>query len=106
LTSPDDAPTMPAMTRDVLIQVLSAAVGVEQKSDSFEVGEGHHVTFYVGQPGQAMVIGEIASGTLQEGFVEVVVRETHTTTFLDYDAVHAVATRPPKEEEKRRAGFA
>ncbi len=97
---------MPTMTRDVLHEVLAAADGVEANAESFEVGEGHHVTFYVGQPGQAMVVGDIAGGKLKEGFVELMTRETKTTTFLDYDAIHGVATRPPKEEEKRRAGFA
>ena len=42
----------------------------------------------------------------QHGFLEVVTRETRTTSFLAYDAIHAVSTRPPEEEEKRRAGFA
>jgi len=97
---------MPTMTRDVLTQVLSAAVGVDENGGSFEVGEGHHVTFYVGQPGQAMVVADIAGGKLRDGFVELMTRETNTTTFLDYDAIHGVATRPPKEEETRRAGFA
>jgi hypothetical protein len=96
---------MPTMTRDVLHEVLAAADGVEANTESFEVGEGYHVTFYVGQPGQAMVVGDVAGGKLQEGFVELMTRETKTTTFLDYDAIHGVATRPPKEEEKRRAGF-
>jgi hypothetical protein len=97
---------MPTMKREVLSEILVAAKGVDTKSGSFEVGEGHHVTFYVGQPGQAMVIGDVAGGKLADGFVELMTRETKTTTYLDYEAIHGVAVRPPKEEEKRRAGFA
>ncbi len=94
------------MTRDVLMQILSRCDGIKTKSETFDVAEGHHVSFYVGQPGQAMVVTDVDRGTLEAGFVEVRTRETHTTFFLDYDAIHAVASRPPKEEEKRRAGFA
>jgi hypothetical protein len=53
-----------------------------------------------------MVIGDVAGGKLADGFVELMTRETKTTTYLDYEAIHGVAVRPPKEEEKRRAGFA
>jgi hypothetical protein len=94
------------MTRDVLQTILSRAGGVKYEDGRFDVEKGHHVSIYVGQPGQAMVVSDVAGGKLEEGFVEIITRETRTTSFLAYDAVHAVSTRPPEEEEKRRAGFA
>ncbi len=106
LTPGRGAETMPAMTRDTLASILARADGVTLTDGRFEVGEKHHLSVYVGQPGQAMVMSDIAKGELVEGFLEIVTRETRTKSFLAYDAVHAVSTRPPDEEEKRRAGFA
>jgi hypothetical protein len=94
------------MTRDVLMKMLGRVDGVKLDGERFRVKEDHHLHFYLGRPGQAMIIREVASGALDPDFVEIVTRDSETRFFVDYSAVHAVATLPPKKDDHRRAGFA
>jgi hypothetical protein len=96
---------MPAMTPKVLEQILGRIEGVERKDHGYAVGEDHHLSFYVGQPGQAMVVSDVIRCHLHEEHVELLTRETHTTVFVACEDIHAVTARPPKEDEQRRAGF-
>lgn len=97
---------MQPMTRDVLRRILSRAPGVEASEDHYEIGKEHHLAFYLGEPGRAMVVGEVQRVSLEDDdFVEVYTRETGTTVYIPYDVVEAVAMKPPKQEG-RRAGFA
>ncbi len=94
------------MTRDVLRKILARAPGVEAKKDHYEIGKEHHLSFYLGEPGRAMVVGEIERIAIDDDdVVEVATRETGTTVYIPYDVIQAVAIKPPKEEEQRRAGF-
>jgi hypothetical protein len=98
---------MGAMTRDTLRRILGRAPGVSTTKGRHDIGKEHHLTFYLGEPGRAMVVGEIAYVVLdEEDFVEAGTHETGTTVYIPYDVIHAVAMRPPKEEADRRAGFA
>jgi len=93
------------MTREVLDKILSSAKGVTATEGSFEAGADHHVNFYIGQPGQAMVVNEVAACRLEEEYAVVTTREKRTTLYVEYAAIHAVSVRPPREEASRRAGF-
>jgi hypothetical protein len=94
------------MTRDVLLKVLGRVDGVKLDGQRFRVKDDHHLHFYLGRPGQAMIIRDIAQGTLDDEFVELVTRESENRFFVEYTALHAVATLPPKKDDHRRAGFA
>lgn len=94
------------MTRQTLAKILEAAEGIAAADGGrYEVADKHRVTFYIGRPGQAMAVSEVAACALEDDFVRVVTREHGTSLFVEYDAVHAVADRPPKDREERRAGF-
>ena len=96
------------MNRSTLENILDRASGVTRAKNAseFEVGEGHRVTFYLGRPGQAMEISDLQRAKLHDDFVELTGNESETVTFVDYEAIHAVAAKPPKGDAKRRAGFA
>lgn len=94
------------MTRDVLRKILARAPGAEQSKDHFNVSKEHHLTFYLGEPGRAMVVSDIEQVVLDdEDFVEASARETGSTIYIPYDVIQAVALRPPKKSDERRAGF-
>ncbi len=104
--------TMLPMTRDTLIQILKRVPGAraaEQSSKSepsYEFAESHKIAFYIGQPGRAMLVANVAKCRLDEQYVELETREEESIVFVLYDAIHAVAGRAPKKDADRRAGFA
>lgn len=94
------------MTRDVLRKILSRAPGAEKTKDSFAISKEHHLTFYLGEPGRAMVVSDIEQVVLDDDdFLEASAREEASTIYIPYDVIQAVALRPPKKESDRRAGF-
>jgi hypothetical protein len=104
LTESSEARTMRAMTRDLLVEVLGRIPGVEIHDKEFTIADGHHVHFYLGQPGQAMVVRDIENGTLDGAFLTFTTRDKSASFYTEYGAVHAIATVPAKKEG--RAGFA
>ncbi|MCA9536915.1 MAG: hypothetical protein KC593_24700 [Myxococcales bacterium] len=97
------------MNRSTLENILDRASGVTRGAKNgsvFEVEEGHRVTFYLGRPGQAMEISDLQRCTLHDDYVELASGESETITFVEYEAIHALAAKPPKGDAKRRAGFA
>ncbi len=98
------------MERDTILRMLSRVEGVELSDDAegghaFEVAEGHGLTFYLGGPGDAMVVREIHSGVFDADFVELVT-EDGEHVYSPCAAVSALATKPPRDAPSRRAGFA
>ena len=93
------------MTRDMLDRVLACCPGVEKKDDTCSIGEEHHLTFYVGEPGRAMAIADIEKLVMHEDFVQLTTRETGTTVFVEYQSIAAIANKPPKDTSSRKAGF-
>ena len=93
------------MDKAILRSILGAAEGVTLEDGSYQVSEKHRVTFYVGQPGQAMVISDVASCSLEDHFVTIVSRETGAAVYVEYESIHALSDRPPAVETSRRAGF-
>jgi hypothetical protein len=94
------------MNRSTLESILDRVGGVKKKGSEFEVEEGHRVTFYLGRPGQAMEISDLQRCVLHDEYVELASGESETTTYAEYDAIHALAAKPPKGDARRRAGFA
>ena len=93
------------MKRDTLHAILGRIPDMQSKKDRFDVGAGHHVALYVGQPGQAMVIGDIGTLSLESDVLMAQTRETATAHYLAYDDVHALTHRAPERKQDRRAGF-
>ena len=93
------------MTRETLAKMLEATAGVAEEKGTWEVADEHRVTFYVGQPGQAMSLSDVKSLRLHDGFLEVVMREHGTSVFVSDEDVAGFANRPLKTKEARRAGF-
>lgn len=93
------------MDRSTLARILEEADGVTGKDSVFETSAGHQLSFYLGQPGQAMVLGEILKVHLHQGYVQLDRKPTEGSVFLDYEAVHGLALRPPDEVSGRRPGF-
>jgi len=93
------------MERDTIERMLSRAEGVEVKGDTFEIAEGHGLTFYLGGPGDAMAVREIRSGAFDSDFL-VLVTEEGERVYSTYATITALAQKAPRNAPSRRAGFA
>jgi len=93
------------MERVTIERMLSRAEGVEIKADAFEVAEGHGMTFYLGGPGDAMVVRDVRSGSFDEDFL-VLVTEEGERVFAPYTALTALGQKGSRDAPSRRAGFA
>lgn len=93
------------MERPTLEAMLEAAPGVERDADTYTVADGYSVTVYIGDPGQAMEVSEVAVLRLQAAFCEVTSREHHSAYLLEYSSLHGLCVRPPSGAGGRRAGF-
>lgn len=95
------------MDRTTLTRILEHAEGISGSGHKFEVAEKHRVTFYIGEPGEAMTVADVAVCSLTEdSFLVLTTRDSSTTYYVEYSSVVAIANRPPTEEFGRRAGFA
>ncbi len=105
LTCPPRPETIGPMDRSTLARILEEADGITGKESVFEASSGHQLSFYLGQPGQALVLTEILKVHLHQGYVQLDRKPTEGSVFLDYEAVHGLALRPPDEVRGRRPGF-
>ena len=85
--------------------MLEAADGVERNGDEYGVAEGYSLSVYIGEPGQAMEVSEIAKLKLGGAFFEATSREHNSTYFVEYSSLHGLCVRPPSGGGGRRAGF-
>ncbi len=85
--------------------MLEAAAGVERDGDEYSVTEEYNLSVYIGDPGQAMEVAEVAALRLRAAFCEVASREHHTVYFVEYSSLHGLCVRPPSGGGGRRAGF-
>ena len=100
------------MNRDTLEKILQRMVasgslaqdGDADGGERFEIQEGHRVTFYIGRPGQAMQIEDIGALQLLETHLELASKDGASTSYLQFDALHAVKATA-SERSSRRAGF-
>jgi hypothetical protein len=95
------------MERQLLAQILGKAPGLKASKAHYEVSEDHRLSVFLGEPGQAMVLRDVASCELLDHCIALVSREDGAITYLTYDAVHGLSVRPPAAlADQRRAGFA
>ncbi|MGB5702335.1 MAG: hypothetical protein WBM48_05935 [Polyangiales bacterium] len=93
------------MERPTFEAMLEAAPGVARKGDEYSVEDGYSLSVYIGEPGQAMEVSEVAMLKLSTAFCEATSREHHTAYFLEYSSLHGLCVRPPSGAGGRRAGF-
>ncbi|MFK7998078.1 MAG: hypothetical protein AB8H86_00725 [Polyangiales bacterium] len=75
------------------------------QGDEYGSVEGHRLSFYLGRPGQAMVLGPIESVELADDLVILTRTSDSSTLLIAYDAVHGVASTPVEAKSERRTGF-
>ena len=85
--------------------MLEAAAGVERDGSKYTVAEDYSLSVYIGRPGQAMEISEVADLKLEAAFCAATSREHSTVYFVEYSSLHGVCVRPPTGGGGRRAGF-
>jgi len=93
------------MERPTFEAMLEAASGVERDGDEYTVAEDYSLSVYIGDPGQAMEVSEVAGLRLRAAFCEATSREHHTVYFVEYSSLHGLCLRPPSGGGGRRAGF-
>jgi len=85
--------------------MLDAATGVERDGSKYTVAEDYSLSVYIGKPGQAMEVSEVAALSLNEAFCEATSREHGTVYYVEYSSLHGLCIRPPSGGGGRRAGF-
>ena len=95
------------MERKTVARILELAPGVSAKNDDIDVEESHRLTLYIGEPGQAMSVTDVARVSLDDDFIRIETRDTATVFFFGYDSVQGLSSRPPTSTtaQGRRAGF-
>jgi hypothetical protein len=93
------------MERTTFEAMLEAAVGVERNGDEYTVQDGYSLSVYIGEPGQAMEVSEVAKLALSPAFCEATSQEHHAVYFVEYSSLHGLCVRPPSGGGGRRAGF-
>jgi hypothetical protein len=93
------------MERPTFEAMLEAATGVKRDGSEYTVTEGYSLSVYIGTPGQAMEVSEVARLRLDEAFCEATSREHDTTYYVEYSSLHGLRVRPPSGDASRRTGF-
>jgi hypothetical protein len=93
------------MERPTFEAMLEAAAGVARDGSEYTVAEGYSLSVYIGKPGQAMEVSEVAGLRLGDLFCEATSREHSTVYFVEYSSLHGLCLRPPSGGGGRRAGF-
>ncbi|MBX3250826.1 MAG: hypothetical protein KF901_26850 [Myxococcales bacterium] len=93
------------MERSTLARILTQATGVKGEADTWQTEEDHRLTFYLGQPGQAMIVANVAKVRFDEEFIQLTRVGRDGELFVTYDAVHGLGVVLPEGERGRRAGF-
>lgn len=85
--------------------MLESAIGVERDGSEYTVAEGYSLSVYIGKPGQAMEVPEVAGLKLDAAFCEATSREHSTVYYVEYSSLHGLCVRPPTGGGGRRTGF-
>jgi len=94
------------MDRDTLRAALAEIDGIEISGDRFEIAAKHGVTFYLGRPGSAMQVDQVARGTLAEAFLLLERRPPKDDrVVVGWDAVQGLRVAPEDDRAERRPGF-
>jgi len=86
------------MQRETLLAILGSAPGLRKEGTRYQVGDGHSIAVYVGQPGRAAAIEHVLTINVPETHLEVEARD-RGTFYLSYDAIHCVLAASRKERK-------
>lgn len=94
------------MEREIVQTILERIKGCQKDSSGFRTKQGHRVAVYLGKPGNAMVVDEVQSIVLENGFLEIG-SKNQTVVYVSYDAVHAISDKlePNKRSSRSGVGF-
>ena len=90
------------MKRDVFVDILKRAPGIEGSKNTYKSAEDHRITMYLALDAQPLVINDISSITLDTDYVEFVSKDA--ILYVTYESVQAVSDRPQKQPTDRKAG--
>jgi hypothetical protein len=93
------------MERPTFEAMLEAAIGVERDGATYTVADDYSLSLYIGKPGQAMELSQVARLRLNAAFCEATSREHSTVYYVEYSSLHGLCVRPPSGGGGRRAGF-
>lgn len=92
------------MNKDVFVEILKRAPGVEGAKNTYKVKDGFKVSVFLSLEAQSFTVTEVESAILEGEFLEL--HAKGGSFFASYAAVVAVSAKAPKEEPERRTGFA
>lgn len=79
---------------------------MEEAKKAFDVKDGHEVSFYLGTPGQAIVVVDVKRVVLEPQHVEIATADRRTF-YVPFESVIGLAARAPRDAEAaRKTGFA
>jgi hypothetical protein len=105
LTSRPLASKLLGMERPTLEAMLEAASGVKREGSQYTVADGFGLSVYLGEPGQAMEVSDVAALRLHAAFCEITSREHNAVYSVEYSGLHGLCVRPPPGGGGRRTGF-
>ncbi|MBN1654998.1 MAG: hypothetical protein JXA30_14610 [Deltaproteobacteria bacterium] len=91
------------MERETILTILQSARGCQKDHAGFKVKEGHQIELYLGKPGNAMVIGDVLSIVLRDGYLEISAKND-ALFYVGYDAVHAISDKLNSGSRSSRSG--
>jgi hypothetical protein len=91
------------MQKETLIKILERAPGLDKDGDCYRTRDGHNIAFYLGEPGNAMVIGGVQRVTLLPEYLEINAKPS-TTLYVTHETIHALAVKQEDDSKVSRAG--
>jgi len=92
-----------AMEREIVQTILESAKGCQKDASGFKTKQGHQVAVYLGKPGNAMVLGDVQSVVLKNGFLEIGLKN-QTVVYVSYDAIHAISDKLEANKRSSHSG--
>ena len=90
------------MKKETLLKILERAAGLTKDGGCFRSQNGHNIAFYLGEPGNAMVINGVQTVIVEAEHLEIVAKSS-TTLYVTYEAVHALSVKQEEDSKDSRA---
>lgn len=96
-------PTIGAMDRTLLQQILDAAPGFQKTDEGYVAGDEHRASIYLGKTGQATLLTDLVRIQLHDTHIEAEAKD-RTLHFVVYEPVLGLSVRRPRQDVPR-TGF-
>lgn len=90
------------MQLKTLKSILESELDLPQENGHYKSQEGQQIAFYIGKPGNAMVINNVLSIVLKNDYMKLETKN-QTTYCVTYDHVHAVSNKKEKKTSDSRS---